>query len=236
MKPIWGLFLAKEKRPLKTVPKGMEASIPLTYQPMDPLCKQLTEFLLKPLHHCSLLKSLSNPNLQVFSTFLRGLNIWKSHGDRVGLYRGRSNTFQCMECSMSWTMQPTRGHVLFCNTMTPLVSMQGHFLLTVAWKSQRVLQQHYVLTVMSGSISVSEWQLTGPVWTDSVHGTLTFNHVTVFPFIPTCLFCCTACGWLPASNAHNHVITCDQLLTILNTDYINLHLASNQDFLLLFVI
>jgi hypothetical protein len=54
MKPIWGLFWAKEQRLLKIVPLGVEASIPLTHQPTDPLCKKLPGLLLEPLNHCSL--------------------------------------------------------------------------------------------------------------------------------------------------------------------------------------
>jgi hypothetical protein len=39
MKPVQGLFLAKEKRPLKIVPWVL--SIPLAHQLMDPLHKEL---------------------------------------------------------------------------------------------------------------------------------------------------------------------------------------------------
>jgi hypothetical protein len=50
MKPIQGLFWAE--RSLKIFPMGtVEAGIPLTYQLMDPLCKELPGPLLEPLHH-----------------------------------------------------------------------------------------------------------------------------------------------------------------------------------------
>jgi hypothetical protein len=51
MKPIHGVFRVKELSPLQTVPMGTAEGIPLTHQPMDPLCKELPGLLLEPLHH-----------------------------------------------------------------------------------------------------------------------------------------------------------------------------------------
>jgi hypothetical protein len=54
----WNLFKncswVKKQRPLKTVPTGARTGMELTQQPMDPLCKGLAGFLLKPLNYCSL--------------------------------------------------------------------------------------------------------------------------------------------------------------------------------------
>jgi hypothetical protein len=47
MKPVRGLFLAKEQTPLKTVPRDAEVDIPLKHQPMHPLCKELLGLLME---------------------------------------------------------------------------------------------------------------------------------------------------------------------------------------------
>jgi hypothetical protein len=46
MKPVRGLFLAKEQTPLKTVPMEAEVGIPLN-QPMEIVCKELLGLLMK---------------------------------------------------------------------------------------------------------------------------------------------------------------------------------------------
>jgi hypothetical protein len=54
MKPVHELTGSKEYRLLKIIPMAIEAGIPLTQQPMDPLCNELPGLLLEPLHHYSL--------------------------------------------------------------------------------------------------------------------------------------------------------------------------------------
>jgi hypothetical protein len=78
----------KEKKPLKAIPMGIKAGIPLMHQPMDPIHKELG-----PLLHCShdiyaWYKSVA------LNGFLRGQNTQKLHSDGFGLYVGWSNTDQ----------------------------------------------------------------------------------------------------------------------------------------------
>jgi hypothetical protein len=73
-------------------------------------------------NHCTItaLTSSSDPNLQLFSAFLRGPNTWKSHCNTSGM-NGDGPT-----PSSAWsTAQETQGQKLSCNTMQPIVSMPG---------------------------------------------------------------------------------------------------------------
>jgi hypothetical protein len=51
MKPVRGLFWAKEQRPLKLVPVDSETSIPFTRQPTDRVGSELPGLLMEPLNH-----------------------------------------------------------------------------------------------------------------------------------------------------------------------------------------
>lgn len=104
MKPVRGLLLTKEQRPLKIAPMDFEVGIPLAHQPMEPL----PNLMLEPLN-TTVLTSSSDSNLRPFSAFLKRLYIWKSHNDRFGMDSGWPNTFKRMESSMPWTVQATRG-------------------------------------------------------------------------------------------------------------------------------
>jgi hypothetical protein len=54
LKPVQGLFWAKEYRLLKIVPTGVETDIPLMQQLMHLLHIELPLLLLEPLNHCDL--------------------------------------------------------------------------------------------------------------------------------------------------------------------------------------
>jgi hypothetical protein len=81
MKPIQGLFWAKERRPL-IIFMGVEAGIPLMHEPMDPSTKYTLGCCW---NHCTTaaLTSSFDLNLLPFHTFLRGPNTWlKLQGGR----------------------------------------------------------------------------------------------------------------------------------------------------------
>ncbi|KDR15373.1 hypothetical protein L798_10855 [Zootermopsis nevadensis] len=75
---------------------GVKEGIPLMHRPLD--------FLYKEFKADDGITAVSDPNLQPFSAILRVLNTWNMHTDRSGLFGGWRNTFQHMECSMSWTV------------------------------------------------------------------------------------------------------------------------------------
>jgi hypothetical protein len=98
MKLFWGLLWVKEMKPLKRVPMGIEAGIPMTHQPIVPLCKEYSGLLLEPMCHHSL--EIFDPNIWPFSISFRRPNTWKSAVTGMGCVGGWSNTFQYMECSI----------------------------------------------------------------------------------------------------------------------------------------
>jgi hypothetical protein len=79
-----GIVLDEGVDVVKIVAMCVQAGTPLAHEPMNPIRIELPGLLLEPLHQrrfdvvCSELLS--------FNEFLRGLNQWKSRGDRSGLY------------------------------------------------------------------------------------------------------------------------------------------------------
>jgi hypothetical protein len=105
---------------------GVEAGIPLMHQLMDPHHKKFPGLLPESCTTTAMTSS-SNLNFGPFSTFLRGMNRWKSHGDLSRLYRVWFNTFQCMECSMSLTVWATWGQHCHASWWQPLWAWQDAF-------------------------------------------------------------------------------------------------------------
>jgi hypothetical protein len=69
------------------------------------------------------------PESVVLQRFLDGSEHMEVIADSSGMYCGRSNTTQRKERGVSWAVRATWGPALLWNTMTPLVSISGWFLL-----------------------------------------------------------------------------------------------------------
>lgn len=104
MTPIQGLFWMKQG-PLKIVPMGSEAGIPLTNQLIHPHCKEILGLLLESLPHHGL-HIFVQPRPLPFSTFLKGPKTQSHMGEH----------------SMPWTVQTTWGTGTVQRT-TPLMNM-----------------------------------------------------------------------------------------------------------------
>jgi hypothetical protein len=104
MKPIRRFFLTKEQNS----PHGYSDRHPTDTPVNDPPTPKKKNFLGCCWNHCTTMALMSSSDLNIPELeHSRGLNKWKTHGDRPTLYRGWSNAFRHMECSISWTAHST---------------------------------------------------------------------------------------------------------------------------------
>jgi hypothetical protein len=143
----------------------------------------------------------------------------KAADDGFALYGRLSDTFQHMEHRVPWVVRVKEGWALRCNMNTPPCAFHDAF----CWHPEeglggfhnrngrvRILKRQELggFHNRNGRARILKPQEQCPVWSDSATATPASYPLTLFPFVVTSSFCCTARGRLLGCHSQREVINC----------------------------